>query len=202
MSGPPPDLTAVRAATARLLALVRGLDETALRGPSLLPGWTRAHVVAHVAGNARSHVRMLGGQEQYAGGRAGRDTAIEVLAADPAAAVAACRDSARALEAAWAAADWEAPARVLDEATLPASALVWAREREVAVHAVDLDAGYRPQDWPAHFLARLLHELRARPDLPPLDGVTGSDADLAAWLSGRSAGQGLTGDLPDLPPWR
>ena len=55
------------------------------------------------------------------------------------------------------------------------------------MHAVDPDAGYGPHDWPRPFLDRLLAELRERPDLPPLDGVRGADADLAA---GRPAGRG------------
>jgi maleylpyruvate isomerase len=198
-----PDLDAVRSATARMLALVdRTTDLTA---PSLLPGWSRAHVVAHLAGNARSHVRMLAGLDQYEAGAEGRQADIEQLAADPAAAVEALHASADELDQAWRDADWSAPVRVLDGGLRPASTLVWAREREVEVHAVDLDAGYRPDDWPEPFLDRLLAELLARPDLPPLTGVTGvtgSRPALAAWLSGRSGGEGLHGALLDLPEWR
>ena len=205
--GPEADLPAVREATARLLALVDGLlvgeGDAALRAPSLLPGWSRAHVVAHVAGNARGHGRMVDGQPQYPGGRDARAAEIDALAADPPAAVAAAHDSAAELERAWARADWSAPARVLDGTPRTVGDLVWARWREVEVHAVDLALpDYRPADWPQPFLGRLLDELRARPDLPPLDGVEGSDADLAAWLAGRSRGEGLRGDLPELPPWR
>src|ERR1700693_1767896 len=36
----------------RLLAAARVLPELDLRAPSLLPGWTRAHVLAHLARNA------------------------------------------------------------------------------------------------------------------------------------------------------
>jgi maleylpyruvate isomerase len=194
------DLLATREATGRLLGLVdRAPDLTA---PSLLPGWTRAHVVAHLAGNARSHVRMLGGLPQYEGGADGRAAGIEALAADPPAAVRALHDSAAELERAWRRADWTALVRVLDEPPRPASSLPWARWREVEVHAVDLAAGYGPHDWPQPFLTRLLDELRSRTDLPSLDDVRGDDADLAAWLSGRSRGEGLGGHLPDLPQWR
>ena len=70
------------------------------------------------------------------------------------------------------------------------------------MHAVDLAAGYRPQDWPTPFLERLLPELLARTDLPPLDGVSGPSYALAAWLTGRSTGDELSGDLPVLPEWR
>lgn len=200
----PPDLAAdldqVRAATGRLLDLVGRTPD--LDAPSLLPGWTRAHLVAHVAGNARSHVRMLSGLEQYDGGSAARAEAIGRLAGDPAAAVEALSASAVELEQAWATADWSAPVRTLDEGDRAAAGLVWARWREVEVHAVDLAAGYAPTDWSAPFLDRLLEELLARTDLPPLDWVAGPPSALAAWLSGRSAGEGLSGPLPDLPEWR
>src|SRR6478735_4255066 len=35
-----------------LLSTVNDLDDEAVRGPSLLPGWTRGHVLAHLARNA------------------------------------------------------------------------------------------------------------------------------------------------------
>lgn len=201
-AGTPPavDLTAVRAATRHLLDLVDRTPD--LTAPSLLPGWSRAHVVAHVAGNARSHVRMLSGLEQYDGGAAARAAAIASLADDPASAVEAVHASAAELEQAWERADWSASVRPLGGGLRPAPALVWAREREVEVHAVDLAAGYRPQDWPTPFLDRLLEELLARPDLPSLEGVSGARPALAAWLSGRSRGEGLRGPLPHLPEWR
>ena len=200
------DLAAVRDATARMQALVDGLDD--LDGPSLLPGWTRAHVVAHLAGNARSHLRMLQGtvdgviMDQYDGGAASRAAAIEELALRPDDAVADLHRSADELDALWQRADWSGLVRPLGSDPKPATGLLWARRREVEVHAVDLGAGYRPQDWPADFLDRLLEELLRRADLPSLDGVTGPPYALAAWLTGRSDGAGLSGRLPVLPEWR
>ncbi len=43
-------------ATERLLATAARLTDEDLRAPSLLPGWTRGHVLAHVARNADSYV--------------------------------------------------------------------------------------------------------------------------------------------------
>lgn len=214
MTSAPPaiqaELDAARQATVRLLATADRLSPADLAGPSLLAGWSRAHVLAHVAGNARSHVRMLTGAQngeiadQYAGGSVGRADEIEALAADPAAAVAAARASADELEVCWrrtTQGHWGALVRPLGAAPRPAGRLAWSRRREVEVHHVDLAAGYRPHDWSAPFVDALLAELLRRPDLPPLDGVTGAPADVAAWLSGRSSGEGLTGTLPDLPEW-
>jgi maleylpyruvate isomerase len=188
-------------------ALVDRTDD--LAAPSLLPGWTRRHVVAHLAGNALGQVRMLRGAQgglvadQYPGGAEGRAAEIAELARDPEVAVAALQRSAEDLEAAWAdTADWSRQARSLSGDLIPVSRLAWIRWREVEVHAVDLAADYRPADWPPEFVERLLAELREWPDLPPLHGITGPDHALAAWLTGRSRGEGLTGELPDLPEWR
>src|SRR3954451_15483752 len=48
----PERLQAVEAASDRLLATVEGLTVAGFAEPSVLPDWTRAHVVAHLALNA------------------------------------------------------------------------------------------------------------------------------------------------------
>ncbi|MFG1700137.1 maleylpyruvate isomerase N-terminal domain-containing protein [Nonomuraea sp. NPDC049309] len=47
------------AATDRLLATAASLSDADLAAPSLLPGWTRGHVLAHVAQNAGSCLNLL-----------------------------------------------------------------------------------------------------------------------------------------------
>src|SRR5260370_18500706 len=47
------------AATERMLATVAKLTDEDLRQPSALPGWTRGHVVAHIARNADSCWNLL-----------------------------------------------------------------------------------------------------------------------------------------------
>ncbi|WP_432705145.1 maleylpyruvate isomerase N-terminal domain-containing protein [Actinoplanes regularis] len=49
---------AVASAHRRLYTLLAELGDERLRGPSLLPGWTRAHVLAHLADNARAFERQ------------------------------------------------------------------------------------------------------------------------------------------------
>ena len=46
-------------ATQRYLATVNGLSDRELRAPSVLPGWTRAHVVSHVSRNAEALTRLV-----------------------------------------------------------------------------------------------------------------------------------------------
>ena len=64
---PPDDLSRrldeVRWSTERLLAVLRHppRDEAHIRQPSLLPGWSRAHVLGHLARNADALVRTLEG---------------------------------------------------------------------------------------------------------------------------------------------
>jgi maleylpyruvate isomerase len=204
---PDTELAGAREATTRMRALIDRIDD--LAAPSLLPGWNRTYVVAHIAGNALGQIRMLRGAQrgeiadQYPGGADGRAAEIDDLARDHRVAVAAVHRTAEELDAAWRdTTDWDAEARALGGALIPVRRIPWIRWREVEVHAVDLAADYRPADWPAEFLRRLLAELAGWPDRPPLDGITGPDYALAAWLSGRSAGEDLQGDLPDLPVWR
>lgn len=219
------DLAGARDATRRLLDHLDALSVEDLRAPSLLPGWSRAHVVAHLAGNALSHVRMLDGclagevRTQYADERA-REAGITALAATPDTVVAAHAEAAAALDDRWSAMrpeHWERAVGWLDRGTAPARTTVSSREKEVEVHRVDLDAGYAPDDWPAGFARRLLSRLLRRTELPAMvvvaDGVvtgsagprvSGSTAAVAAWLSGRSHGSDLRvagGPLPTLPPW-
>ena len=153
-------LDLVASATDRLMATLRGAVG-ALGEPSLLPGWTRAHVATHLARNADSFTWLLDGacaaerREQYPGGPATRAAAIEAGATRPDEDVVA--DVARAC-ARFAA----ACARVPDttwSATVtasagerPASHLVWARLRELEVHHADLGLRYSPVDWPAPFV--------------------------------------------------
>src|SRR5918999_1732122 len=53
-SMPPPtdDLDLMRRGDGFFLEAVAALDDERLREPSLLPGWTRAHIVTHMARNA------------------------------------------------------------------------------------------------------------------------------------------------------
>src|ERR1700755_1083761 len=79
----------VDAAMQRLLDDARTLSEADLRAPSLLPGWTRAHVLAHVARNADAMRTVLAGvrtghdRPGYASAEA-REAGIEQGAGRPA----------------------------------------------------------------------------------------------------------------------
>ena len=154
-------------ATQRLLGTARMMAEPDLRQPSLLPGWTRAHVLAHLARSADAMRTLLigarSGQDRaaYASGEA-RDADIERGAAqaakdlvtDVADSAMALRTVARQLpDQAWA-----RSVRVPGPVPLPAAQLLTRRLAEVELHHCDLAAGYHPADWPDSFASLELDE--------------------------------------------
>lgn len=211
-------------ATERLLTTVESLDDAGLAEPSLCSGWTRGHVVTHLARNADAYVNLLTWARTgirtpaYAGADA-READIEAGAGRPAAVqradlAAAATRLATAIDALPPEA-WSAVVALPSGAEIPAARLVWTRLCEVELHHVDLAAAYQPADWPEAFPLRLLHDpatpraaTLATPDgtvlltVPDAPTVTGPVHALAAWLTGRGDGAGLTGELPDLEAWK
>ena len=147
-------------ATQRLLGTARVITEPDLRAPSLLPGWTRAHVLAHLARGADAMRNLLvgvrSGQERpaYVSAEArqadiehGAGMRADELMADLADSAMALRTIARQLPDE----GWQVPVRILDSAPFPADQLLTRRLVEVELHHCDLGAGYGPADWPAAF---------------------------------------------------
>jgi maleylpyruvate isomerase len=191
------------AAHQQLLSALDAIDDDACRAPSRLPGWTRGHLLAHLARNAESHVRLFEAAargevaEQYPGGGAAREAAIESGASrDARSLVADVRSSVYALESAWAGATpsaWDGHGLRASGARVAVRDLVLLRWREVEVHHVDLDIGLSFADWSPAYVRLDLEALemtwRARQpmglgDLP--EGVrTRPPHERLAWLLGR-----------------
>ena len=154
-------------ATQRLLDHARTIPEADLRVPSLLPGWTRAHVLSHVARGADAMRNLLAGARSgqdrpaYASARA-READIERGAARRATDLMAdLADSAMALRAVVRQLPdeaWQVRVRVLDSAPFPAAGLLIRRLVEVELHHCDLGTSYSPADWPAAFASMDLAE--------------------------------------------
>ena len=154
-------------ATQRVLDAARVITEPDLRAPSLLPGWSRAHVLAHLARGADAMRQMLIGVRSgrddpgYPSAEA-RDAGIELsagqtageLMTDLADSAMALRTVARQLPAG----RWQAPVQVLGSAPFPAAQLLTRRLVEVELHHCDLGIGYGPERWPAAFAALELTE--------------------------------------------
>ena len=189
----------------RMDAALVSLTEPQVRAPSALPGWTRAHVLAHIAGNARTAAEMFDGYArgeevaQYGGSASRREAEIEADSHRSATALVELvrHTGARCLAAYRAMPDWDGTLQ-WQSGRWPVTRGPESRWREIEIHRIDLQLGYTPSDWPAEFvefhLARELPRLPERaPDLAVPDL---SPAQLLAWLFGRG-GAGL----PQLPPW-
>ena len=161
----------VQLSHARLAHTLATLTDADARRPSLLPGWTVGHVLTHLARNADSHVRMvegaIGGEvaDQYPGGNAQRAADIESGSRRPAAdLVDDVLTSAARLEAVWELTPddlWRTGRGRVVTGIWPLADLPFRRWREVEIHHVDLDLGYRWDDWPDAYVEAELHRALA-----------------------------------------
>jgi len=222
----PDVLAAIAEQTDKLLETARALD--APGAPSLCSGWSRGHVLSHVARNADGLAALARGavdgtgETMYASPDqrdldidAGADRPRDELVAD-------VEDSAARL------AEQLPRLSSIDGNMLlmrtpgvpfvPAKELPYMRLREVVIHHVDLDAGFGFEDIDPELLVLFIDRkaglLRRDGDPPDLtlrtsEGdewtiglgtaqVTGSRAAVLAWLT-RGTTEGVSGDpLPHL----
>lgn len=154
-------------ATQRLLSTARVMPEADLRAPSLLPGWTRAYVLAHVARGADAMRQLLigarDGQERPASATAGEWAAATEQAArqqptDLAADVAGSAMAWRTVAGQLSGQAWRSQIMGPGATPFPAGQLLIRRLVEVELHHCDLGLGYGPADWPEAFAAMDLAE--------------------------------------------
>lgn len=202
MADPTAALHAVRASTADLL---KGLAEHRwsdgeLAAPSLCDGWTRGHVLTHLARNADATAATLAGAlrgevvPRYPDGPAGRDADIEAGAGRPVAEVVAdVAESAERLDRVFAAVGeagrWDAPT----DRDVPAGEWALRRLVEVELHRVDLAGDYSPDRWPPLLIIELLPDavesLTGRADVPVRivvteDGSVAPSSTTREWTTG------------------
>lgn len=221
----------VESSIQRVLRTVAALAEHEFPAPSGLPGWTRAHVLTHLARASDARAGLLAAARAGVVGRQypseeSRAGDIEAGARRPGPAVRA--DLENAFGRFLAAVDshpadrWEADGEWLGGRRRPVHRVLPGLRSEIEYHHVDLCAGYRPADWPEDFvtdqLGRVARSMSGRTDAPPVtivtpnatmrigDGtlaaVTGAAPDVLAWMTGRSGGGPLTITPPgDLPPF-
>ncbi|AWK07971.1 maleylpyruvate isomerase family mycothiol-dependent enzyme [Streptomyces spongiicola] len=229
MIDPVDDLASVRAATERLLNAAAALDDAAATGPSRLPGWSRGHVLAHLARNADALVNVLEGRPMYPSAE-DREADIERDAPRPLRAqLDDVRESGERFQAAAAAdAAWSRTVQLRNGVEDTAARVPFRRLIEVELHHVDLGIGYELEDLPADFTERetgfLAERFDGHGDVPATTVVAagggrswttgggaaggpvtvrGTSADLLGWLAGRRDGASLEvagGPLPVLPP--
>ncbi|MFI1506180.1 maleylpyruvate isomerase family mycothiol-dependent enzyme [Streptomyces sp. NPDC020597] len=198
--------------TAAFEAAVHRLTDPGFTRTSCLPGWSRAHVVAHVARNADALGNLLiwarTGVEtpMYASGDQ-RAREIEEGARQPAEKLRAelLAADGRLAEELAALPDecWAATVRTARGREVPVSQVPWMRVREVWVHAVDLNIDTSFDDVPHDVCSALVDDvtasLRGRPDCPSVR--LRSEDGAHTWLLGDSDGVEpvvVSGDLPTL----
>lgn len=221
----PGNLAQLDRETDRLVRDVAAMDDAAVRQASRCEGWTRAHVISHVARNADglanlAHWALTGERrEQYASPES-RDADIEDGSRRGAAELLAdLRESAErfgALARRLPGEAEEARVEARGGRTMRGRDLVTARLREVVFHHVDLDCGFGFADAEPGFVQRAVNESVRRlgaadPQLALVlqepggeqvavlgaggQVVTGTPADLLMWLA-RGDGSGVNSDRP------
>jgi maleylpyruvate isomerase len=206
-------------ATQQLLGHTIALTEDAWHQSTCLPGWTRAHIATHLARNAEyfdSIIRaaQVGDPQPALVDVSTRRNFLEIgaerhaleLQIDLDATAGALQNTIDAIT------DWT-PEVSLDNADLALTAVPLARLHEVNVHHLDLNCGLTVDDIPADaaewLLRWVLFRLRdtALPTIQVTSNtvqaeigssattlqVSGSNASLWAWLSGRADADAVTG---------
>jgi maleylpyruvate isomerase len=180
---PAAELAQISDATAHLLTTAADLTDEELRGPSLCAGWTRGHVLTHLARNADGLANLLNtaatgevtpmyesNDKRNADVEAGSSRGAAELRAD-------LRESAQRFAEAYAAAakaeNWGAPVyRTPGAEPFPAFEVPGKRIGELLIHHVDLDADFTPAHWSDAFtdrsFARTLERFENDADFPPL----------------------------------
>jgi maleylpyruvate isomerase len=171
-------LALVGDASTRLVRTVDGFHGVDWSAPSLLPEWTRAHVVAHLALNAEGMARALRGVvADHAEDGEGtmydsdekRDADIAELATtEPTEIRERLMAGTTILNEAIAALPGDAWERRVERTpggrTIRADAFPGMRLRELEIHHVDLGAGYTVGDWSVAFAELLLDAMAKRLD--------------------------------------
>jgi maleylpyruvate isomerase len=217
--------------TSLLMRTAAGLDDESIRVPSLCQGWTRAHVLSHIARNADALGNLVSWavtctpRAMYDSPEA-RDADIEAGSTRGAEEIFTDLEDSAARFAAAAKGLAGAPEQVELEMRggrrVLGGQLPTLRLMEVVFHHVDLEAGYTFADADPGFVKRAISvavgRFSARDQAPSItlrsdegdrwsigDGaqeVTGSNAALLLWLArGDGARVSSEAPLPRLPSW-
>ena len=217
--------------TSLLMRTAAGLDDETIQVPSLCEGWTRAHVLSHIARNADALGNLAGWavtgtpRAMYDSPEA-RDADIAAGSTRGFAEIFTDLEDSAARFATAATGLAGAPELVEVEMRrgrkVLGGRLPTLRLMEVVVHHVDLDAGFTFADADPGFVKRAVaisvERMKASGEAPSVtligdegdtwsidDGhqvVTGSNAALLLWLT-RGDGVGVSSEtsLPGLPSW-
>jgi maleylpyruvate isomerase len=212
-----PDLDLIARETDRLLESAHVLADQDVRQPSRCPGWSRAHVLTHIARNADGLRNVLlaamnGGDGAFYESQAARNADIEAGSGRTAAELEADLETSadRLLEALA-----ETPVEALDvrvprlkvnddpdhQFTIPARKVTDLRLREVVYHHIDLDTGYSfAMATPSWVVREIAESARRFTDGPP---VLVDAGEAGSWRYGPAEGEAVrvTGSPAELLGW-
>ena len=224
-----PHLEEMVVATTRYLGALTVLNDDDMRAPSLLPGWSRGHVVTHIARHADALCNLVrwaetgvetpmypSREQRDADIDAGADRSAHDLRVDASASAGRFLQAINELDVR----HEDAPvSRMPGTETFPARDIAMLRRIEVEVHHADLGVGFTHRDWSSDFADLLAGRVQNdRADGPAMvlrssdtDGlwnygvqgegpeITGRAVDLAWWVLGRGDGNGLVSSTGELP---
>lgn len=214
-----PDLLAAllqaRRGTAFFARKLNELSDAELDGASLLSGWSRRHITAHIGYNARAIARLVewaatGVETPMYASTEVRDHEIEFGATlSPIALRHLFDHSAVHLNVEWRDLPedaWHHKVRTIQGREVPATETVWMRTREVWMHAVDLANGATFADIPAPVLARLLADITGAwktrgTDTGLVVKVTGQEPELTFGDTSAESPTVVSGPLPAVVQW-
>lgn len=208
----PARLEALETSTEALQRTLAQLTDARVKEPSLLPGWTRGHVLAHLARNADAMLNLVtwartGDETPMYASHEVRDAAIEEGSTRSASALVAdvnethtclltalheLPESGKSAQIRYGAAN-----TVSDATVIPL-----LRRTEVEIHHVDLDLDHTLAHLPEDFVEFMLAEVTA--DYSTRDDVQGfvlvASDDAGRWTVD-PGGQEVVGSTPSLLGW-
>ena len=200
------------ASTESVFADIDGLTDAEAREPSLLPGWSRGHVLTHLARNADAMVNLLtwartGDETPMYPSREQRTADIEAgsgrSASDLVVDVHATHERMLATMDAMPDVAWDNPLRYGFRNTEALGRdIPHIRRVEIEVHHVDLNLAYTLAHLPEHFVERMLSDVSADysadPDKPGMV-LVGIDGE-GRWTV-EPGGPEVSGPPPSLLGW-
>ncbi len=208
----PANIRALTSSTDSLLHSIEELTDSQAREPSLLPNWSRAHVLTHIARNAEAMINLLtwartGVETPMYPSREKRNADIEAGSGRAAAALA---DDVRTTAARLRAELDDAPESTWDgpivwgsrNRTAAGAEIPHLRRVEVEIHHVDLNLDYTlahlPEDFVEQMLADVTRDYSADHDKPGVV-LVGNDNE-GRWMI-EPGGPEVSGPPPSLLGW-
>ncbi|MEE2031365.1 maleylpyruvate isomerase family mycothiol-dependent enzyme [Rhodococcus chondri] len=206
-------LLIARRGTSYLSQRLAELTDDELNGPTLLEGWSRRHLVAHIGYNAAALCRLMDwaatGVEtpMYASTEQRGQEIAEGATLSPAAIRNLFAHTVARLDEKWRnlpEAAWQAQVRTAQGRLVPAEETAWMRTREVWIHAVDLANGGRFGDFPQVVLESLLDDIVGMWRKKDLGAGIALEVEGRAPVvvkDGADVTQTVQGDLPAVVRW-